>query len=69
MFSDLTADLMKGGMEDKLFAALRTNIEACKPVIGGSTAPGTIAGRMAAIMKEFGTMGTSVSRGCSSTHV
>jgi hypothetical protein len=59
-FASLAERLYKGGAEDKVFTALRGNLDAGGPRQGSSAgvvvlarASGTVAGRMAGVMKEF----------------
>lgn len=62
LFEETTGKLLKGGLEDQLFAALRANVDTFQPPVQGSTpSPGSIAGRVNSAMKEFGNMGSSVS--------
>ncbi|KAG1679511.1 hypothetical protein FOA52_011111 [Chlamydomonas sp. UWO 241] len=59
-FASLAERLYKGGAEDKVFTALRGNLDAGGPRQGSSAgvvvlarSSGTMAGRMAGVMKEF----------------
>lgn len=62
LFDDTTQKLVKGGIEEQLFTALRANVDAFQPPVQGSApAPGSISGRVNAVMKEFGALSSSVS--------